>query len=85
ERALKDKRNPDRVAALAEYDKALDEYEAQATWRADADAALRPQLTAYIEGIRGTLGLRSQDRLNREQALYMATCNAVHRDISLNF
>ncbi|MGB3243034.1 MAG: TRAP transporter large permease subunit, partial [Sulfitobacter sp.] len=42
ERALKDKRNPDRVAALAEYDKALDEYEAQATWRADADAALRP-------------------------------------------
>lgn len=85
ERALKNKRNPDREEALAEYDKALAEYEEQAVWRAKAETALRPQLTAYLEGIRGTLGLRSQDRLNREQALFMAKCNAVHRDISLNF
>ena len=85
ERALKDKRNPDRVKALAEYDKALAEYEAQAAWRADAETTLRPQLTAYLDAIRGTLGLRSQDRLSRDQALYMASCNAQHRDISLNF
>ena len=85
ERALKDKRNPDRVKALAEYDAAMDAYEAQAAWRAKADTSLRPQLTAYMDGIRGTLGLRSQNRLDREQALFMASCNAVHRDISLNF
>ncbi len=85
ERALKDKNNPDRVKALAEYDDALEEYESQADWRTNANAALRRQLSTYIESIRNTLGLRSQDRLNREQALYMASCNANHRDISLNF
>ncbi len=85
ERALKDKRNPDRVKALAEYDKALAEYEAQAAWRAEANSTLRPQLVAYLDGIRGTLGIRQQDRLTREQALFMASCNAKHRDISLNF
>jgi len=85
ERALKSKRNPDRVKALAEYDKALDAYEAQAAWRIAANDQLRAPLTSYLDGISGTLGLRSQDRLNREQALYMASCNAVHRDISLNF
>ncbi len=85
ESALKDKNNPDRVKALAEYDKALAEYEDQAVWRAQADTELRPQLAVYLESIRNTLGLRSQDRLNREQALFMARCNANHRDISLNF
>jgi cytochrome c556 len=85
ERALKDKRNPDRVKALAEYDKALAEYEAQAEWRVAADAQLRPQLNTYLDGIRGTLGIRQQERLTREQALFMASCNAKHRDISLNF
>lgn len=70
--------------ALEEYDEALAEFDEQKAWRADA-AALEPGLQAYLDGIRGTLGIRSQDRLNREQALYMASCNAVHRDVSLNF
>ena len=74
----------DREAALKEYDKAVEAFEAQKTWRAEA-AGLKPGLEAYLDGIRGTLGIRQQPRLNREQALYMASCNAVHRDISLNF
>ena len=84
-RALRDKRNPDREKALVEYDKALAAYEEQVAWRAAADQELRPQLNAYLDGIRGTLGIRSQQRLDREQALYMAGCSAHHRDISLNF
>ncbi len=74
----------DRDEALALYQEALDEYAAQTGWRADA-AALTPGLGAYLDAIRGTLGIRVQDRLTREQALAMASCTAHHSDISLNF
>ncbi|MDQ2094026.1 TRAP transporter large permease [Rhodalgimonas zhirmunskyi] len=82
-RALREKRF-DREKALKAYDDALAEYEAQKEWRAAA-ASLQPGVTAYLEGIKGTLGLRSQPRLDRGEALYMASCSSVHRDISLNF
>ena len=78
-RALKDKRNPDREKALVQYEKAVAAYEEQVKWRSEAETVLRPKLNAYLEAI------RSQERLNREQALFMAGCNAKHRDISLNF
>jgi TRAP-type mannitol/chloroaromatic compound transport system permease large subunit len=83
-RALKDK-EPDRAEALAQYDKALAEFEAQKIWRAKAEAALGADLRAYLDGIRGTLGIRVQQRFTREQALYMAACTASHRDVSLSF
>ncbi|WP_424943659.1 TRAP transporter large permease subunit [Aliiroseovarius crassostreae] len=83
-KALKAK-TPDREKALAEYDKAVEAYEAQLAWRTEADAKLRPGIEAYLAGIRGTLGVRVQPRFNREQALSMASCAAYHRDISLNF
>ncbi len=37
---------------------------------------LLPQLQDYDEAIRGTIGLRQQPRLPREQALYMASCSS---------
>lgn len=83
-RALKGN-SPDREKALGEYEKALAEYEAQAEWRGPAEATVRAGLETYIEALSGTLGIRLQKRFNREQALYMARCNADHRDISLNF
>ena len=30
-------------------------------------------------------GLRKQNKLNKEQALFIASCRAAHKDISLNF
>lgn len=84
-RKLKDKRKPDREKALEYLDQAIAEYEAQKAWRDRAAQALRPELSAYIEVIRGTLGIRVQPRFTREQALYMASCAANHRDISLSF
>ncbi len=83
-RALKGN-SPDREKALGEYEKALAEYEAQAEWREPAAVAVSSGLETYIEALSGTLGIRLQKRFNREQALYMARCNADHRDISLNF
>ncbi|WP_298676406.1 TRAP transporter large permease subunit [uncultured Lentibacter sp.] len=82
-RALKPNRF-DREKALAAFDVALEEYADQKAWRAQAEG-LKPELQAYLEGIRSTLGLRSQPRLSREGALFMASCSAQHRDISLNF
>ncbi len=83
-KALKSK-TPDRDKALAEYDQVLVVYEAQLPWRQEAEAKLRPDIEAYLEGIRNTLGVRLQDRFTRDQALSMASCTAYHRDISLNF
>ena len=74
----------EREKALEDYADALAEYEKQKAWRVQA-VGLTPDLEAYLESIRGTLGIRMQNKLNREQALYMAACSAKHRDISLNF
>ena len=60
-------------------------YEEQIVWRADAAASLQPGLETYLGAISGTLGARQQQKLSREQALYIAGCNAGHRDLSLNF
>ncbi|MEJ2020909.1 MAG: TRAP transporter large permease subunit [Maritimibacter sp.] len=80
-RAL-DKGNRDEALQL--YQEALTAYADEAKWRASAED-LVPGLTAYLNAVRPTLGIRVQDRLTREQALAMAACTAHHRDISLNF
>ena len=52
--------------------------------RAEA-ASLKPGLQAYLGGIAPTLGARQQQRLSEDQALFLASCTAGHRDLSLNF
>ncbi len=78
-------RTPDREKALAQLDAAIAAYQAQKEWRARAETELRPGLEAYTAALKGTLGVRAQPRMTREQALFAASCNAVHRDISLHF
>ena len=77
-------RSFDRDEALAEYEAALEEYEAQKEWRAEAEP-LKPEIAAYVEGVRRTLGARSGDRLTEDQALFLASCTASHRNLSLYF
>jgi hypothetical protein len=83
-RALKGKTpNPEEAAqflsdAAAAYDKDL-------AWRKRADAGLKNGLAQYDAAIRDTIGLRGQSRLPREQALFVASCSAGHKDISLSF
>ncbi|WP_417520235.1 TRAP transporter large permease subunit [Minwuia sp.] len=86
-RAMKVRGNaePDREKALEEFRDAVAEYEEQIVWREAAQGDLRNGIAAYLDGIRDTLGARSQPRLSREQALFIAACNSAHRDISLNF
>jgi len=82
--ALKSKK-PNKEKALKSIDKALKEYDKEMEWRSEASASLAAPLEEYRKSIQGTLGIRQQSRLDREQALYVARCNAEHRDISLSF
>ncbi|QEW21246.1 Neu5Ac permease [Marinibacterium anthonyi] len=83
--ARRDLRKGDRDGAMEEWREAIAEYEAQAQWRGPAAQTLVPGLQAYLDGIAETIGARQQPTLSRGQALYLAGCNAHHRDLSLNF
>jgi chromosome segregation ATPase len=60
-------------------------FEKEVSWRGDANKNLLPELMKYNEVIKNNIGLRLQSRLTKEQAKFVARCNSVHRDISLNF
>ncbi|MGR3507128.1 MAG: TRAP transporter large permease subunit [Paracoccaceae bacterium] len=75
----------DRAEALEEFDSALAEYEAQASWRDAAGAAILPGLESFLVDTQATLGVRFGQRLTREQGLYLAGCTANHRSLALSF
>ena len=54
-------------------------------WRKDAAQNLMSELEKYDLVIKNNIGLRLQSRLTKEQAKFVAKCNSIHRDISLNF
>ncbi len=79
------KRKSDKEKALKHIDKALALYAEQVTWRQRAGNELVPGLTAYAAQTRDTFGTRQQVRMTDDQALFVASCSAGHRDLSLNF
>ncbi len=79
------KKKPNQEAALESMDKAIALLAEEKEWRVKAQAELGDQLSEYEQSIAGSIGIRQQDRLTRDQALYVAGCNAHHRDLSLNF
>lgn len=83
-KALKAKK-PSVEKALKSMSKAEEEFQSEMDWREQAQTAVGPQITKYEETIRSTIGVRQQSRLTKDQALYVAACDAGHRDISLNF
>ena len=83
-RSLREGRE-DRETAMAEWMRAVDEYRAQIEWRRAAQGDLKDGVQAYLAAISETIGSRQQERLSRDQAVFIARCNAVHHDISLNF
>ncbi len=60
-------------------------FDQEIKWRRDAAANLMPELEKYNSVIKNNIGLRLQSRLTKEQAKFVAKCNSIHRDISLNF
>ncbi len=60
-------------------------YYKEVEWRRDAAVNLMPELEKYNLVIKHNIGLRLQSRLTKDQAKFVAKCNSIHRDISLNF
>ena len=65
--------------------KAEEELNFLANWVGSARAELEMPLEEFRFAISTTLGLRSQEKFSKELALFLAACNANHRDLSLNF
>ncbi len=60
-------------------------FDKEIKWRKDASENLMPELEKYNLVIKNNIGLRLQSRLTKVQAKFVAKCNSIHRDISLNF
>ena len=79
----KKKVKEDRVEKSLE--KALKEINELELWVLGAKATLASPLKTYLEKTKTTLGVRAQPKFSKELALYLASCNANHRDLSLSF
>ncbi|MFL2800788.1 MAG: hypothetical protein ACJZ8K_05025 [Paracoccaceae bacterium] len=55
------------------------------TWVLVSKDKLEAPLEFYLEKTKTTLGVRALPKFHKELALYLASCNANHRDLSLNF
>ena len=83
-KAIKAKKpNPEK--AIKALDKAQKLYDEQKGWRTEATATLAQPIAEYEQSLRSTIGIRQQSQLTKKQALFVARCDAGHRDISLNF
>jgi hypothetical protein len=60
-------------------------FNSEISWRKDANKNLLPELMKYNLVIKNNIGLRRQSKLTKEQAKFVARCNSIHRDVSLNF
>ena len=84
-RALKGN-SPDKDKAADQVAKAIEAYEEELAWRSETSKhGLAAKIDTYETAIRDTIGLRQYPRMPRDLALYVASCNSGHRDISLNF
>ncbi|MDA8812486.1 TRAP transporter large permease subunit [Amylibacter sp.] len=83
-RALKS-RNPSKEKAQKQLNKAIKLYSEQVEWRTAAAVSILPKLITYEDLMRETIGIRDQAKLTKQQALFVAKCQANHRDVSLNF
>ena len=83
-RALR-KTSKDRSKSLSLINEAIKIFEMEVKWRALAEDKLFKQLSGYELKIRNSIGIRLQERLPVAMARKIASCQAVHRDISLNF
>ena len=76
--------SPDREQAVANIMAAAEILKSEIKWRQGA-TQLANELQAYDQAIANTVGMRMQERLSNDQAESIASCLAVHRDVSLHF
>jgi hypothetical protein len=77
--------NPDREKSLSLANQALEQMKTEIEWHQRAAGELAAELAAYDQAIARTIGMRMQERLTQEQAESIASCLAVHKDLTLHF
>jgi len=71
--------------AIARVEEALEQLRSEIDWHNRGAAELSAELKTFDAVIANTIGMRMQERLSHEQAESIASCLAVHRDLSLHF
>jgi hypothetical protein len=77
--------NPDREKAASLVTQALEQMKVEIKWHQRAAGELAAELKVYDQVIARTIGMRMQERLTQEQAESIASCLAVHKDLTLHF
>ncbi len=77
--------SPDKDKAIDEIMQSAERLRNEVVWYQRARSDLGEELAAYEEAIRLTIGMRLQQRLTSEQAESIASCRAVHKDLTLFF
>ena len=67
------------------YDKSYSEYQKKLKSLNKIDPSVLLSLNKFINSIKYNVGIRQQEKLNRDLALYAATCNSDHKDLSIHF
>ena len=77
--------SPNPEKAVEQLMIAIERLDAEIIWRDRATRELQPELKVYDQVIQQTIGMRLQQRLRPDQAEYIASCLAVHKDLTLFF
>ena len=77
--------NPKVETVNSGFESVLFETKSLQNWVAMAKDTLENDLAKLRSELKSTIGARSQAKFEREAALYVAACDSVHRDLSLNF
>jgi len=76
---------PDKDKAVGEVMLAAEIIQTEIEWHQRARDELAADLEEYNQAIASTIGMRMQERLTSDQAESIATCLAVHKDLTLHF
>ena len=78
-----DEKDPEQIQKIASDTYA--HFDQEVSWRNEFDKKYMDRINNHLTVLSETIGLRLQQKLTKEQAIYVSKCNSVHRDISLNF
>ena len=80
------KKNPkDKIESIKLINESKLKFEQEIKWRMNVKEKLLANLIRLLDQGNETFALRKQDHLNKEQALYLASCKSKPQDISLYF
>ena len=78
-----DEKDPEQIEKIANETYA--HFDKEASWRKEFQKKYMDRINNHLQVLSDNIGLRLQQKLTKEQAIYVSRCNSVHRDISLNF